>query len=306
MRNIGLMNALYMLDWNDRGVDVSMYVPSGEGNDLDGWWIPARCGSRTATGRVNSSMDFCVVTWADVVAPYFGWPYWLRGNSNSARDYYNTDQEWLDSMRVMYCPTSGFAKEKNAKYTGWDHLTPPTSYGCPALIGRVYGWIIEPNPGTGDPTANYGCYNCFNDPGGNNYGTLLECYYVDHDWSKVAHTGEEIFLAERVFADTSRAHYWFPPTCLASSVWHHDGVDISYGTYFHPGMKLNYLFFDGHVDRIYPEEFVPHGMAGCTVGNGAETVTMYDGSGWTWNNDEADEFLARFHQGICPITYEIY
>ena len=305
LHNIGLMKALYLLDWNDRGVSVSDYIPSGEGNDLDNWWISARCGVRSASGHVNNTLDFCVVKWENVIAPYFGWPYWLRGNSMSAIDYYNTDQEWLDSMRAFYCPTSILATQKTAKFTGWDHCTYQSSYGCPEIIGRVYAWITEQHTGYWDPSANDGCYN---GQGGNvnNHGRLLECWVWDQDFSKIARSGEEVFLTEKSDYDGSRSDHNLVPTLLAASLWHHDNKPVpSKEVYFHPGVKLNYLFFDGHVERLHPEEFVPHGLSGMKEAAG-ETVLMYDGTGWTWDQDDIDDLVDRFHDGVCPITYEIF
>jgi prepilin-type N-terminal cleavage/methylation domain-containing protein/prepilin-type processing-associated H-X9-DG protein len=197
-----------------------------------------------ATGEGSTSN----CQWHDAVARLAGW----QGGWTIAARYAQGEVEpFREATQYLWCPDVDQALRDPAIFA--------TSYGMPRTVALTFQVKINPTPPGATP-------NDFNS--------------ISHfDYGRVRHTAEIVFLTEYNFHEDSSGPYNVRGRSLGN-VDQFGAISIR-PTVRHAG--INYLYFDGHVDRLRTP---PHPMHPLDVGNYGTS----DRDRYTISSEQVDAF----------------
>jgi prepilin-type processing-associated H-X9-DG protein len=176
----------------------------------------------TSKAQLTGEGSTSNLQWHDAVARTAGW----EGGATIAARYARGEQEqFRDATQYLWCPDVDQSLRDPAVFA--------TSYGMPRLVALKFQAKIQPTPAG---------------------ATMNDFNSISHfQYAKVPHAAEVVFLAEYNFRDDSSGPYNVRSYSLGN-VNSLNGVAIR-AAVRHSG--LNYLFFDGHVER---RRVPPHPM----------------------------------------------
>jgi len=212
-----------------------------------------------APGGWNSWDNY--TCWWDALGYYAGGANYAT--NEGARNAAGQAQAWRSSVRALFCPADPNCTPEEWGNWWYRH----SSYGVPANVTVYYRSITDPKS----------CEWCGAPP----------LWRLD----RVGSTGGEVFLTETApyYAHFSLHEHYAPPTLRVED---QELKDLSW-LWDHPGMTMNYLFFDTHVERL---KLPPHPLsyyANVTRLLRDGTVISTLGGG--------QQFLDMFHGGKPPI-----
>jgi prepilin-type processing-associated H-X9-DG protein len=165
--------------------------------------------------------------WHDVVARIDGW----QGGSTIAARYARGEAEpFRDATQYLWCPDVDQADRDPTIFA--------TSYGMPRSVALAFQVKIQPTP-QGATMDDFRAINYFH------YG-------------RARHTALVVFLTEYNFRDDSSGPYNVRGYSLGN-------VNLWSGVAIHPSIRhagVNYLFLDGHVERLRAPPHPMHTEAG--------------------------------------------
>jgi prepilin-type N-terminal cleavage/methylation domain-containing protein/prepilin-type processing-associated H-X9-DG protein len=167
------------------------------------------------TSPPGFSYEAYQMRWFDALAPLLGVS--NLANSIQARLDDNTYLEFKNQLPVLWCPED----------TSHDDDDPyrVSSYGVPGMVNLAFRLN---NPGVGDPMVGFN--------GDGTFGVHTQNY------ASLTHASQIVMLGEVGGASWYHGYAFLSETNLA---W----VPSPDGVFQHTG-KLNYLFFDGHVEPL--------------------------------------------------------
>jgi prepilin-type N-terminal cleavage/methylation domain-containing protein/prepilin-type processing-associated H-X9-DG protein len=246
LRSIGALTTQYIASWRAR-LPVNSFAMHDDPAALLPSLPPGTAGTVKAllTGEGSTSN----LQWHDAVARLAGWP----GASTIAGRYaLGEEEQFRDATQYLWCP--------DVDQSGRDPAVFATSYGMPRKVALAFQVKVRPTP-----------------PGAlmNDFNAISHFHY-----GRVRHASQIVFLTEYNFRDDSSGPY--------NGCGHSLGnVDQLNGVTIRPAIRhggVNYLFFDGHVDRLRAPPHVMH-----TLDPGGYRTS--DGDRYTISSGQVTQFL---------------
>jgi prepilin-type N-terminal cleavage/methylation domain-containing protein/prepilin-type processing-associated H-X9-DG protein len=224
LHSISTMTYQYLAAWRSR-----LPVNSFSMRDDPATLSPPLPGGTTATTKamLQGEGSTSNLQWHDAVARVDGW----QGGSTIAARYANgEEQQFRDATQYLWCPDVDQSDRDPAIFA--------TSYGIPRSVALAFQVKVKPIP-TGATMNDFNAINYFN------YG-------------RARHAALIVFLTEYNFRDGSSGPYDVRGPSLGNvNQW--SAVTIR-PSIRHAG--VNYLFFDGHVERLRSPPHPMHTEAG--------------------------------------------
>ena len=246
LRAIGTLTCQYLATWRGR-LPVNSYSMRDDPGTLMPPLPPGTTGTTKAmlTGEGSTSN----LQWHDVVARLDGWQ---GGSTIAARYAQGEEVQFREATQYLWCPDVDQSLRDAAVFA--------TSYGMPRKVALGCQVKITPTP----PGALMNDFNAVN-------------YFY---YARVRHASQIVFLTEYNFRDDSSGPYNVRGYSLAN-INEFNGITVR-PTIRHGG--VNYLFADGHVDRLRAPPHVMH-----TADPGAYRTS--DGDRYTITPGQVTEFL---------------
>lgn len=247
LRSVGTLTGQYLASWQAR-LPVNSFAMRDDPATLVPALPPGTVGTTKAmlTGE-GSTSNF---QWHDAVARVDGW----QGGSTIAARYAQGEQEqFREATQYLWCPDVDQSLRDPAVFA--------TSYGMPRKVALDFQVKVTPTP-LGATMNDFNAISYFR------YG-------------RVRHASQVVFLTEYNFRDDSSGPYNVRGYSLGN-------IDQLNGIAIRPAVRhggVNYLFFDGHVDRLRAPPHVMH-----TVDPGAYRTS--DGDRYTIAPEQVTEFLS--------------
>jgi prepilin-type processing-associated H-X9-DG protein len=223
MRSIGTLTHQYLAASKSR-LPVNSFAMR---DDPAGLTLPAGT-EGTVKANLTGEGSTSNFQWHDAVARVAGW---LGGSTIAARYSQGEHEQFRDATEYLWCP--------DVDQSLRDPAVLCTSYGMPRTVALRFQVKVRPTP-AGATMNDFNAVSHF-------------CY------GRVRRASEVVFMAEYNFRDNSSGPYNVRSYSLGN-VSQHEIVPITPAVR-HAG--LNYLFFDGHVERL---RVPPHPMHNVDTG----------------------------------------
>jgi prepilin-type N-terminal cleavage/methylation domain-containing protein/prepilin-type processing-associated H-X9-DG protein len=246
LRSIGALTCQYLASWRGR-LPVNSFAMRDDPATLMPPLPPGTPG--TAKAALPGEGSTSNLQWHDAVARLNGWQ---GGATIAARYAQGEEEQFRESTQWLWCPDVDQSSRDPAVFA--------TSYGMPRRVALKFQVKVVPTP----PTATANDFNAIS-------------YY---HYTAVRKASQVVFLTEYNFRDDSSGPYNVRGYSLGN-------IDQLSGIGIPPSVRhggVNYLFFDGHVDRLRAP---PHVMFNTDPGN----YRTSDGDRYTITPAQVTELL---------------